>query len=197
LKGSREAALHYRQFANKQLNVPPHISRNRDAFSASVSAGVVTGATMSAMTSNILGTFNCIGGSWAIIPGAITYGVISALGEFIATILSRYRLQLSLKYLEDPEYFKRSRNKAIWETRFDPPPPIDPSEEKRSFDLAEYVLGGFRDIIQDAYDIPAWMSPFFNAFDRDYKEKLLYKVDILEKQIVILEGEIDQLEKLK
>ena len=111
-------------------------------------------------------------GKYAILPGIVTYGLIAGLGQYSFTYLRHKRQKIASTW-NDPTTEKQSllKNLYVWNPSLIPKEADDPLKS-----AIQYIVKLFG-------DLPDWASPFGNALDIEYRERLIYRIKVLEEQI--------------
>jgi hypothetical protein len=184
------AALLAIPYENKLKN------KDRDQMLASVVSGATIGASLSYYTR----------GTYAIIPGLITYGLIASVGQFIYTYFRHQRLNKAL-------HLHNSKLTPSDPITIPPPSPSvreiwqsykflsneDFTVQDRDLDplkdFFNYSVAKINSWFGDSEDIPDWASPLVNALDIDYRKKLNVRINILNGQVSELEEQKKQLKE--
>ncbi|KAI8810000.1 hypothetical protein BJ742DRAFT_801823 [Cladochytrium replicatum] len=171
----REAGIVGLRTTRLSLGTDPRLTRERDEMAASFFAGSV------------------VGGGWTqyrlnrpFMAGAIFYGGLSCILQQCLTSARHYRQRRALKPVaETPNISERITtifNKPAFSLNED----FSPRDPFQDFDPVEWAFAQLRSAakwIAGWEDIPAWASPFANAFDVEYRKRLSMRILILEDDI--------------
>jgi hypothetical protein len=139
-----------------------------------------------------------------MISGGLMYGMISGSLQLAYTYLRHYRQRLAFKEAMNPlpplatiptsEASEESR--GIYKHYPEPFHPTirDPSEDKGYDPLGELIKWARVKIKSQIVDTPKWASPILNALDLEYRDRLNFKIRVLERQVGKLKEELKVLE---